>query len=119
MATRNRYVTTNFSPAEPEEFRKWCKENKINIHETGYGDGVYLTTNKCCLHLKNELVRFTKCDNPSFRRVMICEIRFRGNFMMGCNFYKVDDNGIVSVGELAYSHNIRFFLNAIKEQMEQ
>lgn len=119
MATNDRYITTNFVPAEPEEFKKWCKENKIQIHETGYGDNVYLTTNKALLAFDNNMVRFTKCDNRTFRRVMICRIRFRGNFMMGCNFYKVDDDGIADVGELSYSHNMRFFLDAIKEQMEK
>lgn len=119
MATRNRFITTNFSPAEPEEFKKWCQENKITIHETGYGDNVYLTTNKCLLPYDNNLVRFTKCNNRHFRRVMICEIEFKGNFMMGCTFYKVDDDGIKSVGNLSYRHNINYFLNAIKDQMEK
>lgn len=119
MATKNKFITTTFWPAEPEEFEKWCKERKITIHKTGYGDNVYLTTNKCHLSHDSELVRFTKCDNPTFRRVMICEIRFKGNFMMGCTFHKVDDEGIKEVGRLSYSHNIHFFLDAIKDQMKQ
>lgn len=119
MATKDRYITSNFSPAEPEEFKKWCKEKKITIHETGYGDNVYLTTNKCLLAYDNNLVRFTKCNNQTFRRVMLCRIKFRGNYMMGCEFYKVDDDGIKEVGNLVYSHNMNFFLDAIKKEMVQ
>lgn len=119
MATNDRYITSNFTPAEPEEFEKWCKEKKINIHKTGYGDNVYLTTNKANLAYDNNLVRFTKCDNRSFRRVMMCRIKFKGNYMMGCYFYNIDDAGITEVGDLAYSHNMHFFLDTIKEQMKQ
>jgi len=116
MATKNRYITSNFTPAEPEEFQKWCKENKIEIHKTGYGDNVYLTTNKCSLRYDEQLVRFTKHDNVALRTVMLCEIRFKGNELMGSTFCKVDDGGIKEVGGLSYLHNMQRFFNAILEQ---
>lgn len=116
MATKNRYITSNFTPAEPEEFKKWCKEKKIDIHSTGYGDDVYLTTNKSSLAYDEQLVRFTKHANIGLRTVMLCEIKFKGNFLMGCKFYKVDDSGITEMGNMSYLHNIERFLNAIMEQ---
>ena len=116
MATKNRYITSNFTPAEPEEFQKWCKEKKIEIHKTGYGDDVYLTTNKSYLACDDQLVRFTKHDNRAFRTVMLCEIRFKGNELMGSTFYKVDDEGIKEVGRLSYLHNMQRFFDAIMEQ---
>lgn len=116
MATKNRYITSNFDPAEPLEFQKWCKEKKIEIHKTGYGDNVYLTTNKAYLAYDDQLVRFTKNDNIGLRTVMLCEIRFKGNELMGSTFYRVDDSGIKEVGKLSYLHNMQRFFNAIIEQ---
>lgn len=116
MAKKNKYITSNFTPAEPEEFQKWCKENKIEIHKTGYGNNVYLTTNKCNLRYDTQLIRFTKHHNVEFRTVMLCEIRFIRNELMGSTFCKVDDSGIKEVGRLSYLHNMQIFFDAIMEQ---
>lgn len=119
MATKDRYITSNFTPAEPEEFKKWCKENKITIHPTEYGDNVYLTTSKLCFtsdSVDNPLVRFTKNDNRTFRTVLVCQIQYRGNYIMGCEFYRVNDSGVKSFGGLSYTHNMSRFFNAIMEE---
>ena len=116
MATNNRYITSNFTPAEPDEFKKWCSEKKINIHETGYGKNVYLTTNKTNLANEPRLVRFTKDDNCTFRTVMLCEIKFKGNELMGSEMYTINDDGIKRAGSLIYFHNMQRFFNAIMEQ---
>lgn len=119
MATKDRYITTNFSPAEPEEFKKWCKENKIEIHPTEYGKDVYLTTSKLCFtsdNVNNPLVRFTKNDNRTFRTVIVCKVIYKGNYITGCEFYRVDDSGVKSFGGLSYTHNMSRFFNAIMEE---
>lgn len=122
MPKKDRYITSNFTPAEPEEFKKWCKENKIEIHETGYGDNVYLTTKMDYFASDtkdNPIVRFTKNDNWVFRSIMICRLEYKMNELMGCRFYKVDDNGVKDMGKLIYYHNMSRFFNAIIEETKQ